>query len=272
MYNLCFAKKVIQMKETSNETDQKAGFFNLGFIFLSTLLVIFIKEEKVLEISFGYLQTEIVFLIFYYFYAIFYLILSFGIIKYSFELLKFLICLCLQVAFIYSSVILIYSQKLSVLSSLVASFTLFIYSFKLHSFSDYQNHQNISIIHFIYFLIIPSLIFREKYDQNYRIHIENVIKYLCQIMFCLIIDIIIYFQFIEYFILESHRHEVASKGFLYTVIKLSTPWFSFWLIASFGFFYSFLNLLAELTYFKNRDFYYDWWNSGSFEEFWRKWK
>ncbi len=31
------------------------------------------------------------------------------------------------------------------------------------------------------------------------------------------------------------------------------------------------NTLAELTYFADRDFYSDWWNSTSFDEFARKW-
>lgn len=260
------------MKESNETLEQKAGFFNLGIIFISTLLIIFIKEENVLQVSFGYLQTELIFTLFYYFYSVIYLSLAFFIIKYSFKFLQKLSYILLQVSYIYFSVFFIYSQHLSVLSSLISAFILFIYTMKLHSFTEHPLHDNISFTHFFYFLIIPTLIFRELYEKTDRIEVNHVIKYISQIMFCLIIDTIIYFHFIDPFILESHRHEVFSKEFIYIVIKLSIPWFSLWLIATFGFFYSYLHLLSELTYFKHRDFYQDWWNSGSFEEFWRKWK
>lgn len=36
-------------------------------------------------------------------------------------------------------------------------------------------------------------------------------------------------------------------------------------------FENYLNFFAEITYFADRLFYQDWWNSTSFEEFNRKW-
>lgn len=52
---------------------------------------------------------------------------------------------------------------------------------------------------------------------------------------------------------------------------MSTPAIYVWLIMFYTLFHSYLNFWAELTYFADRRFYYDWWNAGDLSEYWRKW-
>jgi len=55
------------------------------------------------------------------------------------------------------------------------------------------------------------------------------------------------------------------------LMKLSTISLVIWLAGFFALFQSFLNILAEVTTFGDRNFYDDWWNSPSVGTYWRTW-
>jgi diacylglycerol O-acyltransferase-1 len=55
------------------------------------------------------------------------------------------------------------------------------------------------------------------------------------------------------------------------LMKLSTISLVCWLAGFFALFQSFLNGLAELMRFGDREFYTDWWNSPSVGVYWRTW-
>uniref|UniRef100_A0A7S1CQD6 Diacylglycerol O-acyltransferase n=1 Tax=Bicosoecida sp. CB-2014 TaxID=1486930 RepID=A0A7S1CQD6_9STRA len=53
--------------------------------------------------------------------------------------------------------------------------------------------------------------------------------------------------------------------------ELIVPILFLWILVFFIIFECMLNAIAELTYFADRQFYADWWNSTTFDEFARKW-
>lgn len=55
------------------------------------------------------------------------------------------------------------------------------------------------------------------------------------------------------------------------VLRMAVPAAYVWLAIFYGFFHSFMNIMAEISYFADRRFYSDWWNAGSLSEYWRKW-
>lgn len=55
------------------------------------------------------------------------------------------------------------------------------------------------------------------------------------------------------------------------LMKLSTISLVIWLAGFFALFQSFLNALAEIMKFGDREFYTDWWNSPSVGTYWRTW-
>jgi len=55
------------------------------------------------------------------------------------------------------------------------------------------------------------------------------------------------------------------------VLKLSTISVLIWLLGFYAIFHSFLNALAEVLQFGDRNFYQPWWNSSSLSEYWRLW-
>lgn len=55
------------------------------------------------------------------------------------------------------------------------------------------------------------------------------------------------------------------------LLKLSIPNLYVWLLMFLAIFHCWLNLLAEVTRFADREFYKDWWNSKDFADYWRRW-
>jgi len=58
---------------------------------------------------------------------------------------------------------------------------------------------------------------------------------------------------------------------LWKLLRLCVPTIIVWLIAFYAIFHNFLNGLAELTGWADRQFYLDWWNAESMDVFWKKW-
>ena len=55
------------------------------------------------------------------------------------------------------------------------------------------------------------------------------------------------------------------------VLKLSIPTLYVWLCGFYCLFHLWLNILAELTRFGDRQFYKSWWNASTIDEYWRLW-
>ncbi|CAA6666128.1 unnamed protein product [Spirodela intermedia] len=74
-------------------------------------------------------------------------------------------------------------------------------------------------------------------------------------------------------IVKNSQHPLKGN-FLYAVervLKLSVPTLYVWLCMFYCFFHLWLNILAELLRFGDREFYKDWWNAKTVEEYWRMW-
>eukprot|EP00483_Globobulimina_turgida_P011189 UN11210 len=78
------------------------------------------------------------------------------------------------------------------------------------------------------------------------------------------------FAILERFMLKSLSMESQSEP-IETIINLLVPATLLEIAGFFVVFDCMMNCIAELTCFADREFYQDWWNSTSFEEFARKW-
>uniref|UniRef100_A0A452Y6J9 Diacylglycerol O-acyltransferase n=1 Tax=Aegilops tauschii subsp. strangulata TaxID=200361 RepID=A0A452Y6J9_AEGTS len=124
----------------------------------------------------------------------------------------------------------------------------------------------------IYFMMAPTLCYQPSYPRT-----ENVRKG------WLIRQIILYLIFtgIQGFIIEQYINPIVVnsqhplKGGLLnaveTVLRLSLPNVYLWLCMFYCFFHLWLNILAEILRFGDREFYKDWWNAKTIDEYWRKW-
>ncbi|XP_042002869.1 diacylglycerol O-acyltransferase 1A-like [Salvia splendens] len=131
---------------------------------------------------------------------------------------------------------------------------------------------DVSFKSLVYFMVAPTLCYQPSYPQTSCIRKGWVVRQL--------IKLIIFTGFMG-FIIEQYINPIVQnsqhplKGnLLYAierVLKLSVPNLYVWLCMFYCFFHLWLNILAELLCFGDREFYKDWWNAKTVEEYWRMW-
>ncbi|KAJ6295761.1 hypothetical protein OIU76_026605, partial [Salix suchowensis] len=124
----------------------------------------------------------------------------------------------------------------------------------------------------VYFMVAPTLCYQSSYPRNASIRKGWVVRQF--------VKLVIFTGFMG-FIIEQYINPIVQnsqhplKGnLLYAierVLKLSVPNLYVWLCMFYCFFHLWLNILAELLRFGDREFYKDWWNARTVEEYWRMW-
>ncbi|CAJ1941654.1 unnamed protein product [Sphenostylis stenocarpa] len=123
-----------------------------------------------------------------------------------------------------------------------------------------------------YFMVAPTLCYQQSYPRTPYIRKGWVFRQLVKL---------IVFTGVMGFIIEQYINPIVQnsqhpfKGnLLYAierVLKLSVPNLYVWLCMFYCFFHLWLNILAELLRFGDREFYKDWWNAKTVEDYWRMW-
>ncbi|KAF3439628.1 hypothetical protein FNV43_RR17906 [Rhamnella rubrinervis] len=123
-----------------------------------------------------------------------------------------------------------------------------------------------------YFMVAPTLCYQLSYPRTTCIRKGWVFRQLAKlIIFTGVMGFIIE-QYINP-IVKNSQHPLKAN-LLYAVervLKLSVPNLYVWLCMFYCFFHLWLNILAELLCFGDREFYKDWWNAKTVEEYWRLW-
>ncbi|CAN6457044.1 unnamed protein product [Victoria cruziana] len=124
----------------------------------------------------------------------------------------------------------------------------------------------------IYFMVAPTLCYQPSYPRTAFIRKGWVLRQLIKLVI---------FTGVMGFIIEQYMNPIVKnsqhplKGdflnALERVLKLSVPTLYVWLCMFYCFFHLWLNILAELLRFGDREFYKDWWNARTVEEYWRMW-
>ncbi|GAV81410.1 MBOAT domain-containing protein, partial [Cephalotus follicularis] len=123
-----------------------------------------------------------------------------------------------------------------------------------------------------YFMFSPTLCYQPSYPRSACIRKGWVVRQFVKlIIFTGVMGFIIE-QYINP-IVRNSQHPLKGN-LLYAVervLKLSVPNLYVWLCMFYCFFHLWLNILAELLRFGDREFYKDWWNAKTVEEYWRMW-
>lgn len=139
---------------------------------------------------------------------------------------------------------------------------------------------NLTLRNLVYFWWAPTLVYQPVYPRTPRIRWRFVIRQVAELVMC---AVLMWFLVRQYAvpILENSLRRIAAdaeKPILHNLVlmgerlmKLATVSIIVWLLGFFALFQSFLNLLAELLQFADRNFYEDWWNSGSLGTYWKLW-
>jgi diacylglycerol O-acyltransferase-1 len=134
-------------------------------------------------------------------------------------------------------------------------------------YPDYLTIRNIA-----YFMFAPTLCYQLSYPRTEAVRKGWVLRQLGKL---------VVFLGLIGFIIEQYINPTVSKSqpplkgnYLYAaerILKLSMPVLYVWLCMFYCLFHLWLNIVAELLRFGDREFYKDWWNAKTVEEYWRMW-
>jgi diacylglycerol O-acyltransferase-1 len=133
--------------------------------------------------------------------------------------------------------------------------------------------QNITLQNISYFWWAPTLVYQPVYPRTNRIRRTFVFKRLAEVVGLSIVIWIASAQYAVPLLQNSLDHMAALDliSIAERVMKLSTISLFCWLAGFFALFQSFLNALAEVMRFGDREFYSDWWNVSSVRIYWTSW-
>ncbi|XP_021304831.1 diacylglycerol O-acyltransferase 1-2 isoform X2 [Sorghum bicolor] len=124
----------------------------------------------------------------------------------------------------------------------------------------------------VYFMLAPTLCYQPTYPRTTCIRKGWVTR---QLIKCLVFTGLMGFIIEQYInpIVKNSKHPLKGNflNAIERVLKLSVPTLYVWLCMFYCFFHLWLNILAELLCFGDREFYKDWWNAKTVEEYWRMW-
>lgn len=166
----------------------------------------------------------------------------------------------------------------SVLFMKLSSYVHFNHLLRMHSKKNPKSGwpQNITFSNLLYFVCIPTCVYRLEYPRSSRIRKGWLIRRIFEACFFSVLILAIAEQYIVPLVHNSIivNEENESVRFLYLVeriLKLSIPNLYLWLLGFYVLFHLYLNILAELTHFGDRLFYLDWWNSTTLSHYWSSW-
>ncbi|XP_007012779.2 PREDICTED: diacylglycerol O-acyltransferase 1 isoform X1 [Theobroma cacao] len=137
---------------------------------------------------------------------------------------------------------------------------------------DVDPSYDVSFKSLAYFMVAPTLCYQQSYPRTPAVRKSWVVRqFIKLIVFTGLMGFIIE-QYINP-IVQNSQHPLKGN-LLYAierVLKLSVPNLYVWLCMFYCFFHLWLNILAELLRFGDREFYKDWWNAKTVEEYWRMW-
>lgn len=133
--------------------------------------------------------------------------------------------------------------------------------------------KNISIRNLMYFWWAPTLVYQPVYPRTETIRWPFVFKRIAE---AIGLSIVIWIASAQYAspLLKNSLDKIATLdiiSILERMLKLSTISVFCWLAGFMVLFHSFLNALAEIMRFGDREFYTDWWNAPSIRSYWTMW-
>ncbi|TKA29722.1 hypothetical protein B0A50_03085 [Salinomyces thailandicus] len=132
---------------------------------------------------------------------------------------------------------------------------------------------NITLSNLTYFWWAPTLIYQPTYPRTPKIRWDFAIRRAGEFTLC---TLLIYAACAQYAVplLQNSLQDISHLhlfNLLERILKLSTISLVCWLAGFFALFQSFLNFLAEIMRFADREFYADWWNCCDLRSYWTSW-
>lgn len=132
---------------------------------------------------------------------------------------------------------------------------------------------NLSTKDMYYFILAPTLCYELNFPRTEKINLYFLSKRSIEFVFFLFIMIASFQQWIVKTVHNSVKpiDEMNYPRIFERLLTLAIPNHLLWLMGFYMFFHCFLNIIAELLRFGDREFYRAWWNASKLSHFWGDW-
>lgn len=132
---------------------------------------------------------------------------------------------------------------------------------------------NLSWRNMYYFMLAPTLCYELNFPMKDSIDVIFLLRRVAESIMISSVMLMIVQQWImptlnnskELFV-KMNYYRLAER-----LLKLAVPNHVMWMLFFYVFFHSYLNVIAEIMRFGDREFYKDWWNARNVAEFWNRW-
>ncbi|KJE97084.1 MBOAT family protein [Capsaspora owczarzaki ATCC 30864] len=138
--------------------------------------------------------------------------------------------------------------------------------------------QNVTLKNYLMYLLYPTLVYELEYPRTSRVRhgyvLLKFVQFWCSFFFLYFVVSHYYMPVLEEHATDAYKNLTPLAQFVYnlhTVSRLIMPMLFCHGLFFYIIFECVLNFFAEVTRFADREFYEDWWNATSFEEYARKW-
>lgn len=132
---------------------------------------------------------------------------------------------------------------------------------------------NLNVKDLLYFLHAPTLCYELNFPRTTRIRKRFLIRRFLEVLIGLNVVMALFQQWmipsVKNSLIPFSQMDVPKAT--ERLLKLAIPNHLVWLCMFYLMFHSFYNLMGELLYFADRNFYCDWWNANNIDTFWRTW-
>nr|ATZ76562.1 acyl-CoA:1,2-diacylglycerol O-acyltransferase [Lobosphaera incisa]AYE66854.1 DGAT1 [Lobosphaera incisa] len=133
--------------------------------------------------------------------------------------------------------------------------------------------ENITLTNLAYFVVAPTLVYQPAYPRSSRIRMRWIMRRVLELLFTIGLMLFVVEQYTAPTISNSLApiQQLDWPRLVERVLKLALPTLYGWLGIFYSLFHLWLNILGELTAFGDREFYKEWWNSTTTDDYWRTW-
>ncbi|XP_043941181.1 sterol O-acyltransferase 1 isoform X2 [Protopterus annectens] len=124
---------------------------------------------------------------------------------------------------------------------------------------------------YLYFLFVPTLVYRDTYPRSPEIRWSYVATKFGQVLGCLFYVYYIFVRLCIPFFRNMSQEQFSARVLVLCIFNSILPGVLIQFLAFFAFLHCWLNAFAEMLRFADRMFYKDWWNSTSFANYYRTW-
>eukprot|EP01119_Soliformovum_irregulare_P008740 TRINITY_DN2184_c0_g1_i1.p1 TRINITY_DN2184_c0_g1~~TRINITY_DN2184_c0_g1_i1.p1 ORF type:complete len:434 (-),score=50.33 TRINITY_DN2184_c0_g1_i1:492-1793(-) len=129
-----------------------------------------------------------------------------------------------------------------------------------------QYPQNVTLKNYIYFLVVPTLVYELEYPRTERVRPAYVVEKVATLA-----AFWAALQILNHNYLQPVMMRLAEISVVEATLQMAVPALFYYLFLFYILFDVCCNGIAEITRFADRRFYHDWWNCTTWDEFARKW-